>query len=284
MKFPIISIIVPCFKQAEYLNDALNSVLNQTFKNWECIIVNDGSPDNTEKIGKSWETRDSRFLYLFKENGGLSSARNFGIQKASGKYILPLDADDFFEPEFCKMALDLINQQDNDYKIITCKANLIYENGRIGSHKPLGGTLKNFLFSNSAIGNSLFKKVDWEGIGGYDEKMLKGYEDWEFYIRLLLNSGEAYVLDKPLFNYRIKNQSMRKDANAIKYDLWKYIFTKHKDIYVQYYGDLLEFFLQKLKREEMEKIKHTKRLEFRIGKAILHPLRKFKKKFISSKN
>ena len=90
----LISVIVPCYNQAQYLDECLQSVLDQTYTDWECIIVNDGSPDHTEEIAKKWVEKDARFRYLFKENGGLSSARNAGIEIAKGEWILPLDADD----------------------------------------------------------------------------------------------------------------------------------------------------------------------------------------------
>ena len=76
----LVSIIVPCYNQAHFLDEALQSVLSQTYTNWECIIVNDGSPDNTENIAEKWLAVDSRFKYIKKDNGGLSSARNIGIK------------------------------------------------------------------------------------------------------------------------------------------------------------------------------------------------------------
>ena len=89
-----VSVIVPCYNQAQYLDEALQSILNQSFTDWECIVVNDGSKDNTEFISNEWIKKDSRFKYVYQDNGGLSNARNVGIKKAEGEFILPLDADD----------------------------------------------------------------------------------------------------------------------------------------------------------------------------------------------
>lgn len=91
---PLISVIVPCYNQAQYLDECLQSVLDQTYQNWECIIVNDGSPDHTEEVAKKWLEKDNRFRYIYKENGGLSSARNAGIREAKGEYLFFLDCDD----------------------------------------------------------------------------------------------------------------------------------------------------------------------------------------------
>ena len=100
----MISVIVPCYNQAHYLDECLQSVLDQTYQNWECIIVNDGSPDNTEEVAKKWVEKDSRFKYLLKENGGLSSARNAGINVAKGEWILPLDSDDRIGNKYFQLA------------------------------------------------------------------------------------------------------------------------------------------------------------------------------------
>lgn len=94
MNQPLISIIVPCYNQSQYLDECLQSVLDQTYPDWECIIVNDGSPDNTEEVARKWVEKDVRFKYFYKENGGLSSARNFGILKSEGVFVFFIDADD----------------------------------------------------------------------------------------------------------------------------------------------------------------------------------------------
>jgi glycosyltransferase involved in cell wall biosynthesis len=77
MSLPVISIIVPCYNQAQYLDEALNSVLNQTYENWECIIVNDGSPDNTEFVAQKWCAKDIRFKYIFQKNHFVRSCSLF---------------------------------------------------------------------------------------------------------------------------------------------------------------------------------------------------------------
>ena len=116
---PLISVIVPCYNQAQYLDECLQSVLDQTYTDWECIIVNDGSPDHTEEIAKKWVEKDTRFIYLSKENGGLSSARNAGIEIAKGEWILPLDADD----KIGNLYLELGEKEfDKDYTIVYCDA------------------------------------------------------------------------------------------------------------------------------------------------------------------
>ena len=110
---PKVSIIVPCYNQAQYLEDALQSVVFQTYKDWECIIVNDGSVDNTEIIAKNWLLKDNRFKYLHQENGGLSMARNSGIKLAEGDFILPLDADDKISSNYIEKAIEEFKKDDS---------------------------------------------------------------------------------------------------------------------------------------------------------------------------
>ena len=101
---PIISIIVPCYNQAKYMRDALDSVINSTLKEWECVIVNDGSQDETLSIAKEYEQKDNRFLVVDIPNGGLANARNVGIRNSHGKYILPLDSDDKIGEKYLEYA------------------------------------------------------------------------------------------------------------------------------------------------------------------------------------
>ena len=95
----VVSIVVPCFNQAKYLNDALQSVVNQTFTHWECIIINDGSTDDTDVIANNWLQKDKRFKYLYTINKGVSNARNLGVQNCTGHFIQFLDCDDILEKE-----------------------------------------------------------------------------------------------------------------------------------------------------------------------------------------
>src|SRR4051812_308036 len=105
---PEVSIIMPCYKQAAYLPDALDSVLAQTFANWECIVISDGSPDNVAEIAGEYTQKKDRIRFYATENGGVSVARNFGIARAKGKYILPLDADDKISPNYVEVCLKTI--------------------------------------------------------------------------------------------------------------------------------------------------------------------------------
>lgn len=107
---PIVSIIIPCFNQGIYVNHTLKSVHDQIFDDFECIIINDGSSDNSQEIIDFWVKLDSRFVSINTSNNGVSSARNLGLQNANGKFIQFLDADDLIDPEKLSTSMDLFKE------------------------------------------------------------------------------------------------------------------------------------------------------------------------------
>src|SRR5450432_4194524 len=96
---PLISVIVPCYRQAKYLPDAVKSLIGQSYRHWECIIINDGSPDDTREVAAEQVRLDSRIRYVEQANGGCSSARNRGLTEANGDFVQFLDADDLLLPD-----------------------------------------------------------------------------------------------------------------------------------------------------------------------------------------
>ena len=111
---PKISIIIPMYNVEKYLRRCLDSVLNQTFEDWQAICVDDGSPDKSGEIAEEYAKKDNRFVVIHKENGGLSDARNAGMPYAKGKYIMYLDSDDFIHPQTMEIAYNLIEKNNSD--------------------------------------------------------------------------------------------------------------------------------------------------------------------------
>ena len=116
----MISIVLTCYNQGKYLKDSLNSLLSQSLTSWECIIVNDGSTDQTETIALEYCTADDRFRYLHQENKGVSSARNLGIENCKGDFIQFLDADDIIHPDKLKTQVGILNSNDKIDVIYGC--------------------------------------------------------------------------------------------------------------------------------------------------------------------
>lgn len=275
----LVSIIVPCYNQAHFLNESLISVLNQTYTNWECIIVDDGSPDNTKEVAESWLKKDNRFVYFEKENGGLSSARNAGIKASKGEFILPLDADDIIHKAFLeKLVPELEN--NSELAIVTCysKFFLKHIDNIIHELKPEGTTYHAILFENKIIATSLYRKACWEDVGGYDETMKKGFEDWEFWIAITKNGLEFKFVEEFLFYYRRTKNSMLTDTlQNHRITNMEYVFKKHKDLYIKHFDNTLGymFFLTNLYRNSEAKLRLS--LEYRIGNLFLKPFKLFNK-------
>lgn len=185
-----VSIIIPCYNQAHFLPDAIASADSQTYPNIEIIVVNDGSTDNTSETARRFNVK-----YIEQENKGLAAARNDGIKASSGKWILPLDADDKIDPEFISKTIGksdivatLIETFGNEHRL-----------WKFGRDQPLHS---DFLKMNQVVYCCLFRKEIWNKIGGYDESMRDGYEDWDFWIRATREGYKVRRVMEFLFHYR----------------------------------------------------------------------------------
>lgn len=247
----VVSVVVPCYNQAEFLDEALQSVLDQTYQNWECIIVNDGSPDNTREIALKWVEKDGRFKYVEKENEGLSAARNTGIDNASGAYILPLDNDDKISPKYIEEAVKVF-EDDPEVKLVYCKARLFGEKNKkwkLADYSYRDMVLKNMIFCSC-----LYRKKDFEKTGGYATYMSTAWEDWEFLIRFLDPDSKVVRLDGYHFFYRIKKSSMSDAADKrVNGDLYLELFKRHQDIYLQYINPIKNYREYIYKKEKKKK-------------------------------
>ncbi|MET3034942.1 glycosyltransferase family A protein [Chryseobacterium sp. NRRL B-14859] len=248
-----ISIIIPCYNQAIYLDECLQSVLDQTYSNWECIIVDDGSPDNTKEVTEKWIEKDNRFQYLHKQNGGLSSARNAGIEVAKGEWILPLDADDKISSRYLELAQ---KEFDKDYTVIYCKAEKFGVDNEFWvlpdfSQQALAQT--NIIFCTA-----FYKKKSWEKVGGYDTNMLYGLEDWEFWISLLKNGGNVYRIDEVCFYYRTKENSMITELSQTRKTMMLFhIEKKHLDFFHQHLGSMHHLNYEKEQNQKKAEYYHN---------------------------
>ncbi|MFI2743786.1 glycosyltransferase family 2 protein [Zhouia sp. PK063] len=203
----LVSIIIPCYNQAHFLDECLESVLNQTYNNWECVIVNDGSPDNTKEIAQKWLDKDNRFKYIEKENGGLSSARNAGLDKSEGNYVQFLDADDCVHPKKIEDSIELF--VDKGYDIVITNFNL-FESLKIllppycDLNQKLFN-LKSILYEwdnnfSIPIHCAIFKK-NILNFFKFPEHV-KAKEDWIMWISLFKLNPKVYFHDEFMAYYR----------------------------------------------------------------------------------
>ncbi len=224
----LVSIIIPCYNQAQYLEESVKSALTQSYQNIEVIIVNDGSRDNTQETAEKLQKKHPTKIHMVnQDNMGLSEARNSGIKKASGQYIVPLDADDFLHQDMVKHSLNTM---------IDHNADIVYSGyelfGTINRKNYLKPFYKNIiLYWNVCSATALYKKDVWQAIGGYKENMHGGYEDWEFWINAYKHGFKFQHLSEILWSYRRKNVSMVEDAKGKDSYLRAKIIMNHPELY-----------------------------------------------------
>jgi glycosyltransferase involved in cell wall biosynthesis len=234
--FPIISIIVPCYNQEHYIAECLDSVILQTYKNWECIVIDDGSIDNTKMIVEKFTKIDSRITYYYQANSGVCVARNIAIAKSKGKYILPLDGDDKIGNTYIEKAVTLM-QNDENLSVVYCNAE--YFGQRTGKWILPPYSFKMLLSKNILFSSCVFRKVNFDKTNGYDVNMRTGLEDWEFWIALLNDKSKVFCINELLFFYRINTNSRNHSFNAkSRKDIRAYIYNKHQALYHQYFNVL----------------------------------------------
>lgn len=270
---PKVSIIVPCYNQAQFLPETLDSVLAQTYQDWECIIINDGSPDNTEEVAKNYCAQDKRFKYIYQENKGVIAARNNAICHSLGKYILPLDSDDLVSSEYVEKAVEIIDNND-DIKIVYSKVE--YFGDKTGDMRLPDYSLSTLLRANCFTNSSMFRREDYNRTGGYNPNMKEGLEDWDFWLSILEKGGKPYKLDFTGLYYRIINNKVSRNKNAINQHLKLRLqmFNNHIDLYFKDYNQIYKNFYNLQKQYNditksrlypiFKMIKRIKRIVFKI--------------------
>lgn len=280
MKQTLVSVIIPCYNQGAYLAEALDSLLAQTFVNWECIIVNDGSHDMTETVASKYCDRDVRFKYLAIENEGVSAARNFGILNSVGKYILPLDADDIIGTTYMQRAASILDTMPQ-VKLVYTEAEFFGE--RLGKWDLPSYSLYELTLSNMIFCSAFYRRSDFDNTNGYDISMKHGWEDWDFWIGLLKDGGEVIKLPEINFYYRIKTSSRNTTVNyneTLQSEIRRGIFLKHLDLYLKLHGDIISLIqnnntLKQQHNQIVHSIKSSKR--YKIGDMIVRQLSFLKK-------
>jgi len=221
----LVSVVIPCYNSGTTISQTVASVKAQTWPNIEIVIVDDGS--NDPLTIQVLDALDNVIL-LRQVNSGLPAARNSGFRAASGNFVLPLDADDWIDAETITVMIRAL--QSNGYSgYIYCDVCLEGEGNGI-LQKPYNYFQQ--LFINQIPYCLLIPKQIWESIGGYDETMCQGYEDWEFNIRLGWRGYHGIRVAQPLFHYRISSSGMLiSKSNRLHGQLWSEIQSRHATIY-----------------------------------------------------
>jgi glycosyltransferase involved in cell wall biosynthesis len=215
---PLVSIIIPTYNRADLIGNTLDSILSQTYTNWECIVIDDGSIDNTNEVLKEFCERDSRFQYHLRPNSilkGANSCRNLGFKLSKGKYINWFDSDDLYSENYIKR---LINEFTNDLDVLVCeieqftskskrKVNTIFSNKIIEDY--LVGNIT-FYVSGPLWRKSFLSRQDYL----FDET-ISNLDDWDFNLRMLYQKPRIKYLHYPLIYYRVHENSLSHEIDKL---------------------------------------------------------------------
>lgn len=269
MKKDKISIIVPVYKVEQYLGRCVDSLINQTYKNIEIILVDDGSPDLCPALCDDYARQDDRVVVIHKKNGGLSDARNCGLMKASGEFILYVDSDDYIELDSCERLIDGMKEHIDlvvgSYKEVRNQKVVYKRHTNLASNKIYSA--KEYVISaikcdewyapawlnlyrkSFLIKNNLYYKV-----GFY-------FEDIEMLPRLFLANPKVTYVDYPFYNYVIRENSIMTSRSTTEktqmsldiYENWMRLFTKVDDeLYRDYlYGILIKYYIATARQREI---------------------------------
>lgn len=207
---PKISIIIPVYKVEKYLNRCLDSIIAQTFTDWECILIDDGSPDNSGKICDEYAKKDVRFVVIHQENAGVRAARNAGLDITKGEYITFVDSDDWVENSFLQEQYsDIVS---DDYDVCIC--------GFVGNKKKRYQILNCFEAKTKLGGYSVLRLKKKEIINNVRYNTSISYlEDTDFFYRLYNNCTKILWTDKPLYNYFDNENSVTREKGITSHKL-----------------------------------------------------------------
>lgn len=224
---PLITVIVPIYKVEEYLNRCIESIINQTYENLEIILIDDGSPDNCPKMCDEWAKKDKRIKVIHKENGGLSDARNKGIEQTNGKYITFIDSDDYVEKNYVIELYNAISINDCDISIsgIVVKytnGTIINKYTNIKEELTPKETIKKILYDDGidiSATAKLYKKEVFKNIRFPKDRL---YEDAATTYKLICSSKKIANNSVSTYIYMIRNDSIAQSTfNKKKMDLIK---------------------------------------------------------------
>jgi glycosyltransferase involved in cell wall biosynthesis len=270
---PKVSVIIPCFNQGEFVDEAVDSILAQTFQDFEIIVVNDGSTDNftIEKLN-SYAKHKTKVIHT--TNQGLAAARNNGIRVSVGNYIL--DADDRIGNTYIEKAVEILDENKN-IGILYCEAEFFGE--KTDEWELPAYSFFEFLNENQIFCSAFYRRVDYNKTDGYDSNLIYGWEDWDFWLSLIERGVEVFRIPETLFYYRISNNSMIHGMDFDKQNYSHNIIIRNHPILFAYKSANNE--LKKINSqltavsEELDGIKNSK--AYKLSLVISKSIKKVKK-------
>ncbi|QYH38005.1 glycosyltransferase family 2 protein [Algoriphagus sp. NBT04N3] len=233
----LISIIIPCFNSGLFLLEAIDSCFKSSFKDYELVIINDGSTDDiTLKILDNLNS-NSKFKIFNKSNGGPASARNLGIKKCCGDFIFFLDSDNKIRPDYLIKAIKVLESNPSAGVVYSLPVFFGETDSSLLRFKPHQFSLNSILAGNYIDMCTLVRRAVFDEIGGFDEHSdLIGWEDWDLWIRVAQTQWLFHYLDEELFDYRVRKDSLMGQGVELKKEkMLRYLGSKHGFIFHQKY-------------------------------------------------
>ncbi len=235
---PMVSVVMPCYNDGRYIQESVASVKAQTYPEVELIIMDDGSDDSHTIATLDALAKEDGIRVLHASHVGPSAARNAAIREARGKYILPLDADDTINATYIEKAVKILESHRNT-GVVYCEADLF--GAQSGKWDLPAYSFESMLFDNIVFVTALFCKADWEKVGGFNENMKAGMEDYDFWLSILGEGKKIEQIPEVLFHYRIKDSSrttqFQQDPSRIK-ETYHQLFDNHRD-FILAHADVL---------------------------------------------
>ena len=266
-----VSIIMPCYNDGKYIFDAIESVEKQTYHNIELIVIDDGSDEEETKRNLERIRREKNIIVLQTERLRPAGARNYGISHATGKYILPLDADDSIDKSYVQKCVGILESNEH-IGAVYCFADLFGE--KCGKWELPPYSFEEMLLDNIVFVTAMFRKEDWVTVGGFDVSMVMGMEDYAFWLSILALEKEIYQIPEVLFHYRIKKESrtsqfladieQTKNVNRMLYYNHKEFYNKYAENYALVLRDALieQIFLRRRYERIFKKFQMFEKIPF----------------------
>jgi glycosyltransferase involved in cell wall biosynthesis len=275
---PRVSVIIPVFNSSKYIEETLTCVQKSEYKSYECIIIDDHSKDNSIEIIERFIKDKLNFHLFVNPDKGVSSARNLGILKSKGKYILPLDSDDLISISYIRESADILDNNP-DIGLVYCDAE------KFGDEE--GPWLlpefdnKQIYLSNMIFVTSMYRRSDYDKTRGYNENMNYGLEDWDFILHLIELGVNVYKIPKVHFYYRIRKNSRQQNINCEEQkenEMYLTIWKNHRAKYVEYFGIPQKIFIEHNRLINLiNTIRNSK--SYRIGNFIINLLNRISLNF-----
>lgn len=232
-----ISIIIPVYNVEDYLDECILSVVNQTYRNIEIILVNDGSTDRSKEICEKYAVLDNRIIVINKENGGLSSARNAGISKATGEFISFIDSDDYIETTMLDSLRQIIEKYNADivecsfFDRFTNNTNHVTEmSQKEALHRYISSS---YYYPNVSVCNKLYRKEVVSGLRFPEGRI---HEDYLYQCQAICRCNKFIFVDTSFYNYRVRENSIT-HKRFDKKDFDKLTIYKERTSFLRQWGD-----------------------------------------------